>query len=201
MEYRLSFIDSYRLMPDKLLDLVDNLSGIHDKECKNCMKGKRKFIEFSLIVWYDSLRYECKECGNKSSKQLNGAIKKFPILYQFCKGDLNKFFLLRGKGYYPYEDADSWEKFDKTTISPKEAFYSQLNLEGIRDVGYAHVQKVWEVFEIKDFGKYHSLYAQSDTLLLADIFEKFRNMCLNEYRLDPANSLTAAGLAWQACLK
>ena len=50
MEYRLSFIDSYRLMPDKLLDLVDNLLGIHDKECKNCMKGKRKFIEFSLIV-------------------------------------------------------------------------------------------------------------------------------------------------------
>ena len=55
---------------------------------------------------------------------------------------------------------------------------------------------VWEVFEIKNFGKYHNLYAQSDTLLLADVFENFRNMCCNEYRIDPANFLTAARLAW-----
>ena len=54
---------------------------------------------------------------------------------------------------------------------------------------------------MKNFGKYHNLYAQSDTLLLADVFENFRNMCLNEYGLDPANFVTAAGLAWQACLK
>ena len=54
---------------------------------------------------------------------------------------------------------------------------------------------------MKNFGKYHNLYAQSDTLLLSDVFENFRNMCLNEYGLDPANFVTAAGLAWQACLK
>ena len=106
-----------------------------------------------------------------------------------------------GKGYYPYEDTDSWEKFGETTIPPKEAFYSKLNLESISDADYAHVQKVWEVFEIKNFGEYHNLYAQSDTLLLADVFESFRDTCIEVYDFDPANFLTAARLAWQACLK
>ena len=69
---------------------------------------------------------------------------------------------------------DSWEKFDETSIPPKEAFYSELNLENITDKDYANVQKVLEVFEIKNRVKYHELYVQCDTLLLADVFEKFR---------------------------
>ena len=48
-----------------------------------------------------------------------------------------------------------------------------------------HAQKVWEVFEIKNLGEYHALYVQSDTLLLADVFKNFRNMCLEIYELDP----------------
>ena len=80
---------------------------------------------------------------------------------------------------------DNWEKFDETTLPPKEGFYSKLNLEGISDADYAHVQKVWEVSGIKKRGEYHELYAKSDTLLLADVFENFRNMCLELYELDP----------------
>ena len=109
--------------------------------------------------------------------------------------------MLLRKGVYPYEDMDNWEKFDETTLPPKEAFYSNLNLEDISDEDYAHAQKVWDVFEIKNLGEYHDLYVQSDTLLLADIFENFRNMCLNIYELDPVYFVSAPGLAWQACLK
>ena len=64
------------------------------------------------------------------------------------------------KGDYPYEDMDNWEKFDVTTIPPKEAFYSKLNLKGISDADYEHAQKVWGIFEIKNCGEYHDLYAQ-----------------------------------------
>ena len=96
---------------------------------------------------------------------------------------------------------DNWEKFDEITIPPKEAFYSKLNLEDISDADYAHAQKVWEVFGIKDRGKYHDLYAQSNTLLLADAFENFRNMFLEIYELDPVYFLSAPGLVWKACLK
>ena len=96
---------------------------------------------------------------------------------------------------------DNWEKFNETTIPPKEAFYSELNLEGISDADYEHVKKVWEAFEIKNLGEYHDLYVQCDTFLLADVFENFRNKCIEIYELDPAHFLSAPGLAWQACLK
>ena len=96
---------------------------------------------------------------------------------------------------------DSWERFDETSLPNKKAFYSELNLEDITDKDYEHAQKVWEVFGIKNFGEYHDLYVQCDTLLLADVFEKFRDKCIEIYGLDPSHFLSAPGLAWQACLK
>ena len=90
---------------------------------------------------------------------------------------------------------DSWEKFDETSLPPKEDFYSELNLVGISDKDYNHAQKVWDVFEIRNRGEYHDLYAQSDTLLLADVYENVRNMCLEKYELDPTYTVSAPGLA------
>ena len=134
-------------------------------------------------------------------KLIEGLIKKFPSMYEFCNGDLNKFILLQRKGIYPYEDMDNWRKIDETTLPPKEAFYSDLNLENISDKDYAHAQKVWKVFEIKNRGDYHDLYVKSDTLLLPDVFENFRNMCLKIHKLDPVYFVSAPGLAWQVCIK
>ena len=96
---------------------------------------------------------------------------------------------------------DSWERFDENTIPPKDAFYSELNLENITDNHYENVKKVWETFQIKNLGEYYDFYAQCDTFLPADVFENFRNLCLNEYGLDPVHFLSAPGIAWQACLK
>ena len=96
---------------------------------------------------------------------------------------------------------DSSETFDKTSLPNKEAFYSELNLEDITDEDYEHAQKVWKVFGIKNLGGYHDLYVQSDTLLLADVFENFRNKCIEIYELDPGHFLSAPGLVRQAYLK
>ena len=96
---------------------------------------------------------------------------------------------------------DSWEKFDENTLPAKEDFYSNLNLEGISYEDYEHSQKVWNVFRIKNRGEYRDLYVQSDTLLLADVFENFRNKCIDIYGLDPVYFVSAPGLAWQACLE
>ena len=62
-------------------------------------------------------------------------------------------------------------------------------------------KKYWEVFGIRNLGEYHDLYVQCDTLLLVDVFEKFRDTCIEIYGLDPSHFLSAPGLAWQACLK
>ena len=96
---------------------------------------------------------------------------------------------------------DSREKFNETALPPKKDFNSNLNLENISDEDYEHAQKVWDVFKIKNLGEYHDLYVQSDTLLLADVYENFRNMCLNICELDPVYFASVPGLAWQACLK
>ena len=99
------------------------------------------------------------------------------------------------KGVYPYEDMDSWEKFNETSLPNKEIFYSELNKEAITNEDYTHAQNVWKVFETKNLGEYHNLYVQSDTLLLADGFENFRDKCIDIYELDPAHFLSAPWLA------
>ena len=109
----------------------------------------------------------------------------------------DKLSLLTKKGIYPYEYMNSSEKLKETKLPPREAFYSRLIDKGISDEDYEHARKVWETFEMKNLGDYHNLYNQVDVLLLADVFENFRDICIKNYKLDPA----APGLAWDAALK
>ena len=292
--YKLKFIDSYRFMLDSISNLVNNLSGVDNKEPKNKFidnirsmtdslsqsidkvsqidkrTSQNKFIDnmrsmiFSLIqsidklsdidrkisqidkkepdnTFTDSIRsmidslrksinkiseidndisqIDNKFTGNMRSmisslspsvdkvseidKKISYAslIEKFPNTYQLCNKDLNKFELLLRKGVYAYEYMDSWKRFKEQSLPDKESFYSELNKEGITDKDYAHAQEVWDTFKRKNLGEYHNLYVQSDTLLLADIFEHFRGKCIEIYKLDPAHFLSAPGLAWQAYFK
>ena len=80
---------------------------------------------------------------------------------------------------------DSWERFDETSLPDKKVFYSELSLDDITDKDCEHAQKVWEAFEIKNLGEYHDLYVQKDSLLLADVFENFRDKCIEIYELNP----------------
>ena len=90
---------------------------------------------------------------------------------------------------------DDWEKINETLLPEKEEFYSNLNIEDITDADYIHAKKVCKDFEIKNLGEYHDFYLKSDTLLLADVFENFRKMCLKIYHLDPIKFLSAPGPA------
>ena len=96
---------------------------------------------------------------------------------------------------------DSEDKFAEKQLPPKAHFYNRLSDEDIDDDKYAHAQKVWNTFGIDNLGQFHDLYVASDVLQLADVFENFRNTCLEYYHLDPAHFYTAPGLAWQAALK
>ena len=127
-------------------------------------------------------------------------MEKFPRMYQFCNGDLNKSILLLTEGVYLHEYMDSWGRFNETSFPDKKYFYSELNLEDIADKDYAHAQKVFEEF-CTDINDYHDLYVKCDTLLLVDFFEKFRGTCIEIYGLDSWYFLSPLGLAWPACLK
>ena len=115
----------------------------------------------------------------------------FNNVKRYYKGD--KLSLLTRKGVYLYEYMNSPEKLKETKLPPREAFYSRLNDEGISDEDYTHAQKVWETFEMKNLEDYHNLYNQVDVLLLADVFENFRDICIKNYKLDPAHYYTAPG--------
>ena len=105
------------------------------------------------------------------------------------------------KGVYPYEYVDCLKKLDERSLPPKEAFYFNLTGEGITDEDYQHAHTVWKEFHIETMKDYHKLYNLSDVLLLSDIFENFRSICMNHYGLDPAWYFSAPGLAWDATLE
>jgi len=162
-----------------------------------------KFMSFSIgqLKFIDSFQFMASSLDKlvKNLYNENSSVKydKFKLMKQeFGK----KFKILCRKGHYPYEWMDDIEKFNYPGLPPKEAFYSTLSQEGISDEGYEHAKEVYDIFNCSKFEDYHMLYLKSDVLLLADVFENFRNTCMTYYKLDPANYLTAPGLAWDAML-
>ena len=171
-------------MSTSLSSLVDNLSEkLHSDKCKDC-KSELDYMS----VKDNQLIFQCLECKKNYKKDFNKeSTKRFANRCEVCNEDINKFILLLRKGVYPYEYMDSWERFNETSLPDKKAFYSELNLEDITDKDYAHAQKVFKELKLKDLGDYHDFYVQSNTLLLADVFENIRNRCIEIYELDPAH--------------
>ena len=96
---------------------------------------------------------------------------------------------------------DNWDKFKEIVLPPKEAFYSKLAMAGVSEEDYEHARRVWSEFGINNLGEYHDLYLCTNVILLANIFEAFRKVCLDNYGLDPAHFYMAPGLTWKTCLR
>jgi hypothetical protein len=92
-------------------------------------------------------------------------------------------------------------KFEETSLPPQSEFYSKLYDTDISNEDYQHAQHVWNTFNAKTMREYHDLFLETDVLLLADVYESFRDVCLTHYGLDPAWYYTSPGLAWDAALK
>ena len=158
-------------------------------------KGEVKDKTFK-IVFKDSLKFMSSSLGALVNNLPKDAFKN--LLKYFTPKQAE---ILKQKGFYPYEYMDSEEKFNNTKLPPREAFYSKLSGKGITEKDYKHAWNVWNSFKMKSFKEYHELYNITDVLLLADVFENFRDICLKNYGLDPVYYFTAPGLAWDACLK
>ena len=123
-----------------LLDLVDNLSGrtFNSIVCVKCMEIAKINWECCFVgLKNDKLIQRCRECKTEWERSIKPLIRKFPSIYQFCNGDLNRFILLLSKCVQ-----DNWGKFDETSLPPKEAFYSELKLEDISDADYADYAQI-----------------------------------------------------------
>ena len=152
--------------------------------------------KFFKIIFKDSLKF--------MASSLDALVNNLP---EGTLNNLNKYFtskqvkLLKQKGFFPYEYLDSIEKLKDIKPPKQEAFYSKLTGKGINNINYYHVLKVWRTWKMKTFKEYLELYNITDVLLLADVFENFRDICLKNYGLDPVHYYTAPGLAWDAMLK
>ena len=163
-------------------EYVDKKGETKDKNFKIIFKDSMKFLNTSIEALVNNL----PEDGFKN-------LEKYFKPYQAK--------LLKQKGFFPYEYLDNLEKLKDTITPPQDAFYSNLSGKGINKGCYEHVLNVWKKFNIKTLKDYLKLYNINDVLLLADIFENFRNICLKNYGLDPVHYYTAPGLAWDAMLK
>ena len=191
--------------------------GKKSKDIGVVAKNKEDYITFSVNVAVD--KYQDKD-GYEKDKTIklrfidsfkfmassldsltNNLVKGGRKLIGFEDYSEEQYELLVRKGIYPSEYMSSWDKFTETELLPKEAFYSNLNMSNASDDDYRHAQKVWSAFSIRDLGEYYDLCLKTNVILLATVFEAFRDTCLAHYKLDPAHFYTSPGLAWKACLK
>lgn len=176
-----------------------NTSNCDDTDDYQEKKKKPKHREILRLKFIDSYRFlQCSLA--KLAKYL--PIEKLKISRQeWSNLDDDKFKLLTEKGVYPYSYMNSWEKFNEKNLPPINDFYDELNDSDISEEQYAFAKKIWKEFQIKTMRDYTDLYLKTDVLLLADIFENFRDSCIKLYELDPAHYYTLPGYSWDCMLK
>ncbi|EZA55644.1 hypothetical protein X777_04316 [Ooceraea biroi] len=216
----LNYKDSYTIPI-----VFHNLSGYNShfiiKELANNFKGtidllpitKEKYISFTKNVneadvpfrnhvklrFIDSLRYLSSSLDKLASFLSKDKLKI--LRSEFSNLSIENFDLLTRKGVFPYEYVDCVEKLQDTCLPPRESFYSSLTGDTISESDYAHAENIWQRFAIQTLGEYSDLYLKTGVLLLADIFENFRDSYIKSYGLDAAYYYTLPGFTWDAMLK
>ena len=188
-----------KILVDTVLKERDSV--VSGKTVKEEKKGEEQEREVYLNNRFIN-SFKFMLCGLDSLvKNLTGDGKDDSRIVHTKNRFQEKTSLCLRKGVYPYDYMDNPERLQETQLPPKSAFYSKLNNKDISDEDYTHAQKIWKKFEMKTMKDYHDLYLELDVLLLADVFENFREVCLDNYKLDPAWYLTAPGLSWDAMLR
>ena len=193
----------YRI-PDYIPVVFHNLAGYdahlfikqlakHTTKMGVIAKNTENYISFSVKVEVDKF---IDKAGNEKSKEIE---LRFIDSFKFMSSSLDSLVNNLAKGLHEY--MDSWDRFEDKRLPSKDEFYSKLNMSGISEKDYQHACKVWNEFGLKNMGDYHDLYLEADVLLLANLLESFRKVCLDNYGLDPAHFYTAPGLTWKTCLK
>ena len=161
--------------------------------------GLEKYIAFAVnsnLVFINSMQFmnSSLDALVKNLSEMN-----FKYLSQEFSGDLLE--IVKQNGVYPYEYVDSFKKFSEDKLPDTCEFFRYLKDECISEKDYLHATNVWNVFKMNTMGDYHDLYLKKNVFLLADVFEKLINTCLEYYRLDPCHYFSIPGLSWDAMLK
>lgn len=158
-------------------------------------RGRRCSINFRFIDSLNFLTCSLEKCASYlKSEELKIIRKYFPDDYEFN--------LVNQKGVFPYEYVNNESVLQGDHLPPMEKFKSLLTAgKTVTESDYQRACEVWNLFKCKTLGEYSDLYLKIDVLLLSDVFENFRDLCIKTYELDPAHYVTSPGLAWDALLK
>ncbi|KAJ8917076.1 hypothetical protein NQ315_012995 [Exocentrus adspersus] len=186
------------------IKMDEQQGGVHDAEDIDDEdeeaeeeNNKRKPLYFTLR-FLDSFRFMA--CSLEKLASYLKEDKMIETKRAFPRGE--KFNLVRHKGVFPYKFIDSYEKLESTLELPTaDKFYSTLTESSITEEDYQHAQLVWKTFKCRNIGEYSDIYLKTDVLLLTDVFEVFRDVCMEVYGLEAASFITLPGLSWQAMMK
>ena len=148
----------------------------------------------------DSSSFMCGSLDSHVSNLRSVGEDKFKITQAHFPWSV-KFKKVIRKGVFPYEWLTDVAHLNQTCLPQKDQFYSRLNSNGITNADYAHAKDVWKTLEMKSMREYHDLYLKTDVLLLADVFENFRDMALEHFKVDPCHYVTAPAMLFDALLK
>lgn len=208
--------------------IIHNLSGydahLFIKQLATQIQGEiniipinsEQYISFTKVVWNSTLELNVREKIRlkfiDSFRFMSDSLSKLAslipsdkkrILHSVCRKDYSpeQITMLERKGVFPYDYVNSIERLSETSLPAIEQFYNKLNEENISPKEYQFACDIWKKFQLKTLGEYSLLYLKTDVLLLADIFESFRDVCHTIYGLDPTHYYTAPGFSWDAMLK
>ena len=162
------------------------------------MTDKFRFLDSyaHLSSSLDQLVANLRSSGSSAFKPLHSFLR-----HQYGSLDPVKLSLLLRKGVYPYSYFTSFDTFKETSLPPKTAFFNDLTEEPCSDKDYAHVNNVWQAFNLQSLEDLCRLYVKSDVLLLDCVIQQYREECLSSFQLDPAHYYSAPGFTWDAGLK
>ena len=182
--------------------IIQNV-GEHTSKIDVIPQNYEKYISFSFdhFKFLDSAAFLAASLDTLASNLYDGGKGKHKFKHSLKYNDKEHIDLLLKKGVFPYDYMTDWGVFDDTQLPPIDDFFSRLNDQNCSEDDYKHAQNVWDTFGIKTLGEYQDLYCKTDVLLLADIFENFRDLCMKDYDLDPVHYFTLPGFAWDCMLK
>lgn len=199
-----SMIPRFQMKKKSKTERVDNpepeQSENHLKISAICLNQEKvKTFTYDRLRFIDSFSF----LSGSLEEQVKNLVadKSYPwhfIKKEYINCSVNPTLLplVTGKGVYPYEYMDSFERFKETKLPPRESFKSSLYTKLISEDDYKHAQRVWETFRIKDLGAYHDFYMRQDVALLAEVWNCFCETAFEADQLDPAQFVTISSYTW-----